>query len=347
MLAYWLLFILPVLAMLQPFRCDVHLRRFGFILFGIVATLMIGLRYEVGGDWGAYLRYVEMAKGIGLLQAMAIHDPGYMVINWLAANAGLGIAGVNLIGGGLFIFGLLRFSGQQPLPLLGVVVAIPFLLIVVGMGYSRQAIALGIVLWAFSTWGQKNFIKYTSLIFFAALFHKSAIVLFLLGLFINKHNLIAKWLLIVPLLVVISLILFINDSFKSQFNTYVIAQSYHSEGALVRVLMNGIPAIILLLLNKQFKQFEDYRLWQLVSLASLLSIPAAMILSTFTDRFALYLAPLQMVVYCRLATIMRDDLCRSFVIFITIITYTIVLFVWLNYASHAKYWIPYSWIMSA
>ena len=347
MLAYWLLFLLPAVAALQPLRCNVRVRRLGYVVFGIIAILMIGFRYEVGGDWDSYLRYLEMAKGLSLLKAMMISEPAYMAINWLAANAGLGITGVNLIGGGLFIFGLLRFSSQQPLPWLGVVVATPFLLIVVGMGYSRQAIALGIVLWAFSIWNHKNFIKYTSLIFFAALFHKSAIVLFLLGLFINKHNLIAKWLLIVPLLVVISLVLFVNDSFKSQFNAYVIAQSYHSEGALVRVLMNGVPAIILFLLNKQFKQFEDYRLWQLVSLASLLSIPAAMILSTFIDRFALYLAPLQMVVYCRLATIMRDNLCRSFVIFITIITYTIVLFVWLNYASHAEYWIPYSWIMSA
>ena len=39
------------------------------------------------------------------------------------------------------------FVRRQPMPWLGLLVAIPYLVIVVGMGYSRQAIALGLFYW--------------------------------------------------------------------------------------------------------------------------------------------------------------------------------------------------------
>ena len=72
------------------------------------------------------------------------------------------------------------------MPWLGLLVAIPYLVIVVGMGYSRQAIALGFVLMAFIKWPEKNFMKFAFFIFIASTFHKSAIVLFPLAFFINR-----------------------------------------------------------------------------------------------------------------------------------------------------------------
>ena len=344
MITYWLLFLFPTIAILQPFRADIQLRRLSFILFGIIAVLIIGLRYEVGVDWGTYLKYVERAKGVSFFKAIAVNEPGYMIINWLAANTGAGIAGVNLIGGTVFMLGLLRFSKQQPLPWLALAVATPFLLIVVAMNYSRQAMALGVVLWAFSTWQQKNFVKYSSIIFIAVLFHKSAAVFFALGLFINKKKFTSKWLLAIPLLIFASWHLLIKTGFAFQLKHYIVMQTYHSDGALIRALMNGIPAIILLSLNKRFKQFDDYKLWQMISFASILSIPASLVLSTFTDRLALYLIPIQMVVYCRLSMMVKYGICRSFLVLMIISFYALVLFVWINYAVHSDYWLPYRWI---
>lgn len=342
---YWLLFILPVLGALCPVRGDAQVRAFAFGLFATIATLMIGLRYEVGGDWGSYLEYVEMSRGISLLEAMTIHDPGYMALNWLSVQLGLGVAGVNLMGGALFMYGLLRFCRQQPLPWLGLVVATPFLLIVVGMGYSRQAIALGFVFWAFSVWRREGFIEYSTLILLAALFHKSAVIMLGFGLFINNRHLWVKWLLALPVLLFASWSLIVTSTFESQFNAYVAAKSYESEGGLIRVLMNVFPASILLLVRKRFAQFDDHRLWWMVGVASLLMLFATSSLSTVTDRFALYLAPIQVAVYSRLPVLIRDRFWRTLVVLLITFLYASVLFVWMNYASHAEYWLPYRWIL--
>ena len=45
-----------------------------------------------------------------------------------------------------FTYGLFRICRQQPNPWLALVVATPFLIIVVGMGYTRQAAAMGFLM---------------------------------------------------------------------------------------------------------------------------------------------------------------------------------------------------------
>lgn len=345
MIPYWLLFLYPVFATLLPFRANAQLRALGITLFAVIATLMIGLRYKVGGDWSTYLGYVDQARVIGFLKVIASHDPAYMFINWLAVQIGLGIAGVNLIGGAIFMYGLVHFCRNQPLPWLSLIVATPFLLIVVAMGYSRQAIALGIVFLAFSVWPQRSFIKYCALVFIAAAFHKSAVVMFFFGLSINNRYLLVKWMTIVPTLIFISWILVKSGGFESRFYDYFVAESFHAKGGLVRVLMNVIPSIVLLLHYKRFRRFDDYDLWKMIALLSLLSLPAVLSLSMVVDRFALYLAPIQIAVYSRFPVTIEDSYRRSLVVLSIILLYASVLFVWLNYGINSSNWIPYRLIL--
>lgn len=188
MIPYWLLFLLPVLAAVLPIRGNAQFRALMMRSFAVVATLMIGLRYQIGVDWITYLDYVYRAIGVSLFEAIKLGDPGYMAINWLSAKLGLGIVGVNLIGGGLFVYGLLRFCKQQPFPWIAIVVAVPFLIIVVGMEYVRQAMALGFIFLAMSIWEKKSIFKYCFLILIAALFHRSAVVMLFFGFFINDRR---------------------------------------------------------------------------------------------------------------------------------------------------------------
>ena len=46
-----------------------------------------------------------------------------------------------------FIIGLTIFVKSLPNPWLGYVIAFPYLITVVGMGYSRQAVVIGFSLW--------------------------------------------------------------------------------------------------------------------------------------------------------------------------------------------------------
>ena len=345
MVPYWLLFLYPVFAILQPFRANAQLRGLGLTVFAVIAILMIGLRYKVGGDWSTYLGYIVTAKNMSFLEVIAQPDPAYMFINWLAVQIGLDIAGVNLIGGAIFMYGLVRFCRHQPLPWLSLVVATPFLLIVVAMGYSRQAIALGFVFWAFSVWSQRSFIRYSALIFFAATFHKSAVVMFFFGLFINNRYLLVKWLVTVPMFIFISWYLIVTGGIGERIDSYFVTASYHAKGGLVRVLMNVVPSIVLLLFYKRFSRFEDYDLWRMIALASLLSFPAVLTLSMIVDRFALYLAPIQIAVCSRFPVTIEDSYRRSLVVLSIILLYASVLFVWLNYGINSSNWIPYRLIL--
>ena len=59
--------------------------------------------------------------------------------------------------------------------------------------------------------------------------------------------------------------------------------------------------------------------------------------STAVDRLSLYIIPLQMAVLARMPRALDSPILR-----VTIMLYSAaVLFVWLGFATHAQYWLPY------
>ncbi|WP_233128794.1 EpsG family protein [Synechococcus sp. 8F6] len=73
MIPYWLLLLLPLWACVQgPRRPWPTWQAW---LIGIALTLFIGLRHEVGGDWGNYIPYLTRAEGLSLAEAVAAGDP--------------------------------------------------------------------------------------------------------------------------------------------------------------------------------------------------------------------------------------------------------------------------------
>ena len=117
-------------------------------------ALLIGLRDEVGGDWGNYFRYLSDVAGRDLDDVIQMGDPGYEVLNWISVQIDWGIYGVNLMCGVFFATGLVVFCRHQRLPWLALAVAVPYLLIVVAMGYSRQGVALGIAMLGLTALGR-------------------------------------------------------------------------------------------------------------------------------------------------------------------------------------------------
>jgi hypothetical protein len=60
--------------------------------------------------------------------------------------------------------------------------------------------------------------------------------------------------------------------------------------------------------------------------------------STIVDRLALYVLPLQLVIFARLP----DHVLKSSYARLLIVGYTFTIqFVWLNYAANAEYWLPF------
>ncbi len=345
MAPYWIIYLFPVIAILLPLKGNNSVKLLGSVLFGLLAVLLIGLRFEIGGDWVSYLWYIDQVEFIGLLEALVLSDAGYMLINWVSAYLGFGIYGVNIVCGAIFMFGLIAFCSKQPMPWLGLLVALPYLVFVVAMGYSRQATALGLVLIAFSIWDQKRVGKFCFYIVLACFFHKSAVIMLIFSFFMDNDNKLRKLILAIPLLGFIALVFSFTIKIDDLLRVYVTESQYKSSGALIRALMNLFPTVILFCFQKSFSRFNDLNVWNLFGLMTLASLVTVGSLSTVTDRFALYLSLIQIVVFSRLPSLINKMYWRTIIVIFIILYHSLVLFVWLNFADNAMYWVPYkNWI---
>lgn len=349
MIPYWLLFAYfalgAALAAPRPGGpgafLEFPLRSGMFFLGGILIVVMIGFRYEVGGDWVNYLEDLARARYRDLDQVIfSGGDPGYSFLNWIVSGVGAGIWLVNLVCGVIFAWGLLRFASIQREPWLATLVAVPYLTIVVAMGYSRQGVAIGIVMAGLaSRLRGGSLLRLAAYIIVAALFHKTSVVVFpLVALAATRGRLVNT--IIVAAFAVLLYDLFLAGS-VGYFTAAYIDVAYASEGAPVRVAMNVLAALIFLF-NQRRLGFTDheYLVWRNLAWTSLglLALLLALESSTAVDRLALYLIPLQLAVLSRVpGSLLKLSLGR-----VIVLAYSaVVQFTWLNYATHSRHWIPY------
>ncbi|MGJ7461983.1 EpsG family protein [Halomonas sp. MA07-2] len=340
MLPYWILFLIPAVGVLAPYRLTPASRPLMWWLVGSLFALAIGLRFEVGGDWVAYLRYLSGASTMTLFEVFTSKDPGYYLVNWLAANLGGNIHWVNLACGAIVMTGVVAFARNQPLPWLALLVAVPYLIIVVAMGYTRQAVALGFILLGLVALGDGKVRTFVFWVLVGAAFHRSAVLMLpVAGLAGSQSRLTSlAW---AGMATLIGGYLFLFDSTDELWTNYVEAD-YQSEGGLIRVLMNAGPAVLFLMFQRYLQLNEDERrLWWWLSVLAIACIPLVMMSSTATDRVALYLIPLQIFVFTRLPLITRDIRWSTLIVFSVVTYYAAVLLVWLMLAAHSQAWLPF------
>jgi hypothetical protein len=343
-LPYWLLFSFFAVGAIRTTPDHLQARRTGPVfLFGAIAiALMIGLRYHVGGDWTAYDRMFLETSWMDLREALLAGDPAYTALNWFINLLGLQIWAVNIVCGAIFSWGLVLFCREQPNPWLAAVAAIPYLVIVVAMGYSRQGVALGIILAGLPKLEKERLWQFTLYVLPAVLFHKSAIVILpIAALSIRQSRLMT--LLIMFGIGLLIYYFFVAASMDLLVNNYI-EQQYDSQGAAVRIGMNIPPALLFLLLQRRIAHTEQQRrLWRNFSVAAFAALAMLFVLSSSTaiDRMALYLIPLQLYVFSRLPDAIGRGRTSGLMLAAVIAYSAAVQFVWLNYASHAELWVPY------
>ena len=318
-----------------------------FIVALFAVALMIGLRYRVGGDWAQYIQMYDSIRQLELGEVLATGDPAYSIINSFSGWLGQGIWLVNLICAGVFVAGLYDLARRQPNPWLAVLVAIPYLVIVVAMGYTRQAAAIGFVMIAIGKLEDQHYGRVFLLAVAAVVFHKSAILILpLLALSITRHR------LVINVVTAIALVL-LSTVFLSRFLEVVVTNYIRSEmasqGAGVRISMNIVPAVIFLFAQRRLVLTESERLlWRNFSIAAIAALVGlAFLPSTFVDRIALYLVPLQVFVLARLPYAFSVRGKPNGQVLAGVLIYSAaVQSIWLIYATHANYWVPYQMAVS-
>jgi hypothetical protein len=351
MLIYWLMFLLSAgyafSARAQTtspvYRPRATRGNYAWLVAGLLLTLVIGYRFHVGGDWGNYLRQLQYARYQDVSAAMQLEDPAYGLLNLLASRQDWGIAGINLVCALLFTIGLLVFCRSLPRPWLALAIAMPYLVTVVAMGYTRQSVALGFAMLGMVSLSRRQVRWFVFWVICAATFHKSAVLLLPIAALAATRNRywIALWMAVISLG---AYAIFLDRSMSTFYTNYVESQ-YQSQGAIVRTAMNFVPAVIYLVYGRRFRLPPvDANLWRWFSIFSILLFAAAMLAAATTavDRIALYMLPLQLVIFTHLPDALgRRGKSNQGWVSLVIAYYACVLFVWLNYATNARYWLPY------
>ena len=356
MLPYWVLFLVPAGMALLPVKFDKNINNILWAMACLHGILMIGLRYQVGGDWDPYLVFLDSARGVDLsidylLDASYGNATGYVLLNWAVSQLGLGAEGiyvVNTFCGTIFMVGLVKYCRKQPIPWVALAVAIPYLVTAVSMGYSRQAVALGFFLWGLSILREGNELKYFALLILGSFFHLS--VLIMLPLMLFARDKVQWWFypFIGGFFVTIGYMFFsiITPQFGNLVENYSIILEYtatrYSAGAEIRTYLNATPVLFALFFWKRIKKIStDHKIIKWMSIASLIAIPAMSVGATLIDRLGLYLMPLQVALWPRIIAVQRNQMDRAMWLAMVIVFYAIVLYVWLNFAIHAYAWLPY------
>lgn len=341
MLAYWAIFTFFAAGSLSEVRRrpDFQKQRPFWLLGGLAIALMIGLRYEVGADWETYGFIFARTGYMDFLPALDLGDPAFQALNWIVQRLGGEIYWVNLVCAFLFTWGLFRLARTQPNPWLAVLVAVPYMVLVVSM-YTRQGAALGILMAGLASLVRggslTRFVIYVAI---AATFHRTAIAILPLVVFAKPTN---RFLNVIGGVAACYALydFFLADSMEGFVENYI-EREYSSQGAAIRIVMEVLAAAIFLARRKDFgfPKFED-RIWYYFSLASFGALVFLLVSpsSTAVDRLSLYFMPLQLVILSRLPYVYTT---RSLGVMLVAAYCFAVQFVWLNFAVHAEYWLPY------
>lgn len=310
----------------------------------LVLVAFVGLRHKVGMDWNNYLLMIAKVREVSLWDAFAVAEPGYALLLWLSELAGTGVYGVNLVGAFILMLGVFRFSARTPLPWVSLAASLPILVIVVGMSANRQAMAIGVLMWLVAGWQTASMRQRVALTLLAAMFHFSAI--FFLMFAVLGLNMKSTYKLIIASVMVLAMVTFLQMTGGADYydDVYVSGQSEttFSSGAIIHVLLNGIPALLVFLRRPlRIKLFPTTLMIQMACVALSL-IPLALIFSAASGRMTLYLFPVSMYVFSALPSLMPNVIQRAVVRTVSAGALTVILWYWLSFANSSAAHVPYS-----
>lgn len=315
----------------------------------LFTTLMVGLRYKVGGDWATYEDMYHDIYMQSLPDSFQFSEPGYAFLNWFSAQFDGGVYVANLACGIVFMLGLSSLVRRQPNPWLAMTVAVPYLIIVVGMGYTRQAAAIGMVCWAIARADRDPIWKTVAKIAFAALFHKTAILFLPILLApVARRNLLLG---IVGAITFVGLAVVALGGSTDRLVASYVNSDYQSSGAAIRISMNVLAAAAFFAFRKKLALSPEYRLiWTIQSGLALLCVVGLVYSSSSVgvDRIALFLIPLQIFVYGNLPYTTRiTPKGRAFATFVIIAYSVAVQYVYFVHGTFSYAWLPYQNVLFA
>lgn len=322
----------------------------------VILSAMIGLRHEVGADWGPY-RYMfeEIASSPGFERGELL----YQIINVFAAWNGGDIYLVNLICAVISLGFLIRaFVKWEADVLFGLICAFPYFIVVVLMGYTRQGVAACIALYALAYIRTNRYLHFIFFIVLAAQFHSSAMLLLPLAFF-NKEYSAMMLLKLVGLSLLSGALYFGFIGDQIDLTSEVIDSSYAqlyvfevwavSQGISHRIGLILLSVTLFLIFRKSFLiEFRDNRIFRNIFylFAGLVTLLFFGFPTTPVDRMLLYILPLTLVIQARVPAVIGKRAHAYWTALACLIVIDLLqIYLWMTYAYHSAHWQPYqNWL---
>ena len=340
---YFLWFFIVCFSTVKNFSFE---QKFIYILFLIFLVLVVGLRYQVGGDWGNYLEIYDYFKSLNINDALKVTEPGYAIFNYVSQQLNINdTILVNLCCALIFYYCFYKLSINFVNYWIPLLVSFSYTILVVSMGYTRQSVAIALILLAFSyaLFNKKNNFLFLTCI--AILFHKTAIFGFTFIPIIYFEKLFKKpfFFYSYAILSFAALTILLYFSTLSGDNIYTSqASEISSSGALSRIIIHTFSLYFYFLYRNLFinKFPYKYRLFDYMVLMIIYALCLAIPFSTLADRFNLYLITFDIFVFSLLYPLLSLNNRNIMLAVITLIN-TLVLVVWLNFGTWSHAWLPY------
>lgn len=313
-----------------------------FVIFFL--SIFIGFRYEIGGDWVIYQNFFDNISEIKFNQII-VSSPIYVLINKIAFYSNINFVGVNFICSIIFMFSLAYFLQNSKNRWLALAISFPIIIVVLGMGYTRQGLAFSFCLLLIRSLEDKKIFLSFIYVIVAILTHKSALFVTSLLIFLNFWYYKKYHYLFISILIPLFFLIFYSINYKHLIYFYIgEGQHMFSYGSFPRAILITIIAITFLLFRKKFKNMTNYQVFIYSSfcIIILFLLPFSFLASIVSDRLLFYLYPLKLALFS--FANLKDKKIRSVIYLITFVYYFYFIS-WLSFGVNSFSWVPYKFVV--
>jgi len=287
--------------------CGVFVQRqYENLVLGISLLFLLffmGTRYEVGCDYKGYLnRYENTSVYSSIFDAIGSPEPAFRFLEIFTKTTGLPFVWLTFISTALAVTCYWVFLKNTAKPMLILALLFPIMMTQLGMSGIRQAIAVGLLLVAATSFMNGRRITTALWIALGAQFHISVAVFLpialLAGREISLRQIVAAALLLSPIA-----LLLVGDRIDTYQDRYIdeIYGDQSSAGASYRYILNFVPAALFIYFRKTVRSKfpREYQILFIFAIATLALSPL-IVLSTFAlHRLNFYVMPftIMMAVY--------------------------------------------------
>ena len=311
--------------------------RYTFIF--IILLVFIGFRKEIGVDWN---NYEEISKAV--IRGSVYESLFFYYLIHLISNLDISWYYINVFSAVIFLSGLFVFINKLERPSLALLYALPYFIVIVAMGYTRQAISLGIFMYVIPNLYRKEYYRYILGIVIGSMFHVSVFLLVFLPVVITRRkSWKSHWLLLIA--AVLSLPILYVMPVHSLIERYLFDNQLVSKGAQARLFIYSIISVAFMLLSNlvYIEKAQKTILLSLSYISPILFLATFLGLSTtLADRFALFSYPSHFAFFSLVPSILKKDVVNARLWMAITTIFSLLLFaLWIAFTIYLDYWFPY------